>query len=107
MVQVIETKEAFDKFLSDAKDKLVVFDFFATWCQPCKLIGPIFEKMSESDEYKDVVFAKIDVDENEETAEFVGIRAMPTFAFYKNGSKIDEVSGAAEDRLRSKIQLHM
>merc|ERR1712023_434740 len=74
---------AFDKALADAGDKLVVVDFTATWCGPCQRIAPVFQKLAE--EMPDVVFVKVDVDENEETAGECGIQAMPTFQYYKNG----------------------
>ena len=85
-------------------DKIVVIDFFATWCGPCKVIAPAIAKMSTEDAYSDkVMFYKIDVDEVPEVAQELGIRAMPTFAIFKNGEKVDEVVGANERALRSKI----
>ncbi|ORX53154.1 thioredoxin TrxA [Hesseltinella vesiculosa] len=75
-----------------ASDKLVVVDFYATWCGPCKMIAPKFENLV--DEYTNVVFAKVDVDEASDIAAEVGVRAMPTFLFFRNGNKVDEVVGA-------------
>merc|ERR1711937_613323 len=95
------TKAEFDKILADAGDKLVVVDFTATWCGPCQRIAPVFVKLAE--EMPDVVFVKVDVDENEETAGACGIQAMPTFQFYKNGSKVHEFSGASEEKIREAI----
>ncbi|PFX31135.1 thioredoxin-like [Stylophora pistillata] len=97
----LETLEEFEKFLKEAGSKLVVIDFFADWCGPCKMIKPKFEAMSK--EFQDVEFAKVNVDENSDTAENQDISAMPTFKFYKNGSKVDEVTGANEAEIRSKI----
>jgi len=54
-------------------------------------------------EFEDVIFIKVDVDENSETAEACGIEAMPTFQFFKNGAKVDELVGASEDALKAKI----
>ncbi|KAK5955837.1 thioredoxin trx1 [Knufia fluminis] len=85
-------------------DKIVVIDFFATWCGPCKVIAPAIVKMSDEEPYSEKVsFYKIDVDEAPDVAQELGIRAMPTFAIFKNGQKIDEVVGANERALRSKI----
>ena len=53
--------------MKENQDKLVIVDFYAAWCGPCKIIGPKAEALSE--EFTDVAFAKVDVDENEETAE--------------------------------------
>ncbi|ORZ17912.1 thioredoxin [Absidia repens] len=85
-----------------ASDKLVVVDFHATWCGPCKLIGPKFEKLVE--EYPGVVFAKVDVDDVPDVAAEVGVRAMPTFMFFKNGSKVGEVVGASLPNIVNKIK---
>lgn len=94
-------QEDFDSFLKDAGSKLVVIDFYADWCGPCKIIAPKVLKMA--DEFTDVCFAKVNVDENSDTAEAEDITAMPTFKLYKNGNKIDELTGANEAKLREKI----
>uniref|UniRef100_A0A6T7WGS0 Thioredoxin domain-containing protein n=1 Tax=Cryptomonas curvata TaxID=233186 RepID=A0A6T7WGS0_9CRYP len=100
-LDMIATKEEFDAALKEAGSKLVVVDFTASWCGPCQQIAPVFKGLAQ--EFKDVVFLKVDVDENKETAEHCGVTSMPTFQFYRSGSKLDEFSGADEDRLRSKI----
>ena len=100
-MRMVATKEEFDQIISDAGDKLVAVDFTATWCPPCKRIGPIFEKMAEDN--SDVLFIKVDVDDNDETAAACKIECMPTFQFYKNGSKVDEFSGADESTLKEKV----
>ena len=75
-------------------DKLVVIDFWAEWCGPCKMVGPIIEEIGE--EYKDkVVVGKLDVDNNDETTSKYGIRNIPTVLFIKNGEVVDKVVGAA------------
>jgi len=74
-------------------DKLVVIDFWAEWCGPCKMIGPIIEEIGE--EYKDkVVVGKLNVDENDETTGKYGIRNIPTVLFIKNGKVVDKLVGA-------------
>ena len=99
MVKQLKSKAEFDEALKSSK--LVVFDFTATWCPPCKMIAPKFEAMSN--EMPDVDFYKIDVDENEETAQHCKINCMPTFQFYRDGVKVDELQGADENGLRGKI----
>ena len=75
-------------------DKLVVIDFWAEWCGPCKMVGPIIDEIG--DEYKDkVVVGKLDVDNNDETTSKYGIRNIPTVLFIKNGEVVDKVVGAA------------
>ncbi|XP_077980511.1 thioredoxin-like [Glandiceps talaboti] len=100
-VTEVKTKAEFDAALKNAGNKLVVVDFSATWCGPCKYIGPIFKAMAS--EFPNVVFLKVDVDENEETSQAYGISAMPTFVFIKNGQKVEDFSGASEDKLRKTV----
>ncbi|RUS85167.1 hypothetical protein EGW08_007071 [Elysia chlorotica] len=100
-VKALQTKGEFDSTIAEAKI-LVVVDFFATWCGPCKAIAPQLEKWADEMEGK-VLFVKVDVDVNEETAEAAEVSAMPTFHFYKNGQKIDEVVGANQTILKEKI----
>ncbi|KAL1932747.1 hypothetical protein VTP01DRAFT_8425 [Rhizomucor pusillus] len=92
--------EEFKQLISG--DKLVVVDFYATWCGPCKLIAPKFEQLVEK--YPNVIFAKVDVDEVTAVAEEVQIRAMPTFGYFKNGQKIGEVVGASIVNVENKIK---
>lgn len=75
-------------------DKLVIIDFWAEWCGPCKMVGPIIEEISEK--YKDqVVVGKIDVDNNDGATSKYGIRNIPTVLFIKNGVVVDKLVGAA------------
>merc|ERR1711924_291283 len=85
MGKQLKTKAEFDAELAAAGGKLVVVDFTATWCGPCQMIAPLFGELSEKN--PDVVFVKVDVDENQETAAACGINCMPTFQFYKNGAR--------------------
>ena len=79
-------------------DKLVVIDFWAEWCGPCKMVGPIIDQISE--EYKDkVVVGKLDVDNNDETTSKYGIRNIPTILFIKNGEVVDKMVGAGAKNL--------
>ncbi len=79
-------------------DKLVVIDFWAEWCGPCKMIGPIIDEIGE--EYKDrVVVGKVDVDNNDEATTRYGIRSIPTVLFIKNGEVVDKMVGAGAKSL--------
>ncbi len=98
------TGAEFDAVVSKAGPKTVVVDFTASWCPPCKGIAPVFEKLAK--EFPHMVFCKVDVDENKETAEKFGIKAMPTFKFLKAGSEIDQLQGADPDKLRALIEKH-
>ena len=89
--QILETHEC------------VAVDFTASWCGPCKRIGPVFERLAEAME--GIHCVKVDVDENDETAALFGIRAMPTFMFFHRGEKVDELVGASEAKLQSHMEL--
>eukprot|EP00743_Colponemidia_sp_Colp-15_P000282 GILK01000330.1.p1 GENE.GILK01000330.1~~GILK01000330.1.p1 ORF type:complete len:127 (+),score=22.53 GILK01000330.1:47-382(+) len=87
----------------ESTDKLIVVDCYATWCGPCKRIAP---KIIEwSNEFSDVQFCKVDVDEAGDIAELLGVTAMPTFFFIKNKSVLSPhtLQGANEALLRTKI----
>lgn len=100
MVRVITSESEFDNLIK-SETRLIVVDFTATWCGPCRAIAPIFESLSE--QYSNVVFVKVDVDDLADVASKCGIRAMPTFQFYKGGSKIKEMCGANKEQLISMI----
>lgn len=78
-----------------------MIDFSATWCGPCKMIAPLFKELSES--ISNVVFLKVDVDENPDTAAKYTVSAMPTFVFIKKGEVVDRLMGANPIRLREMI----
>jgi len=88
---------------ASAEQKLVVIDFTATWCGPCKAIAPLFGQLA-AEHAGDAVFLKVDVDENAETAAKYQVSAMPTFLFLKGGEVVDRLMGANPDHLRSMIQ---
>ncbi|KAM0792452.1 hypothetical protein ACM66B_005129 [Microbotryomycetes sp. NB124-2] len=84
------------------KGKLVVVDFHATWCGPCHAIAPKFEALSK--QYRDASFAKVDVDQAADIAKQQRVTAMPTFQFFVNGSKVDEIRGANPSALEATIK---
>ncbi len=70
---------------------LVIVDFSAKWCEPCKMLSPVLEKISN--ENKDVRIVKIDVDESPKVVKRYGIRSIPMLIFFKNGRVVDEIVG--------------
>ncbi|ODV63541.1 thioredoxin family protein [Ascoidea rubescens DSM 1968] len=90
MVQTLTSKTDFEAAIKS--EKLVVVDFFATWCGPCKMIAPILEKLSEK--HTGVSFYKVDVDAVPDVSHDQDITAMPTLKFFKDGKLIKTVVGA-------------
>ena len=101
-MRTLATKAEFDAVLSEGRT--VVVDFTASWCGPCQRIAPAFEKLSL--EFPHVTFAKVDVDENQETAMECGVSAMPTFKAYAAGKEVGMVRGADEAALRDLVTRH-
>lgn len=83
-------------------DKLIVIDFTASWCGPCRFMEPAIAEFAAK--YADVDFVKIDVDELEDVAQEFGVQAMPTFLLIKKGKEVDKVVGAKKDDLQKKIE---
>jgi len=96
------TDDNFQELVSGNKPFMV--DFWAEWCGPCRMIGPIVEELAQ--EYADqVVVGKVNVDENDELAGQFGIRSIPTLLFFKNGEVVDKIVGAAsKPTIESKLK---
>ena len=90
-MEVTITKENFAE-LKTGNLPLVV-DFWATWCGPCRMVGPIIEELAKQYDGK-IVVGKCDVEDNEELAAEFGIRNIPTILFFKNGEVVDKLIGA-------------
>ncbi len=75
--------------------KPVVIDFWAEWCGPCRMVGPVVEELAKEYDGK-VTIGKMDVDENVETPEIYGIRNIPTILFFKDGQLVDKQVGVAQ-----------
>lgn len=97
------TDNNFDQLLAQGKPMMV--DFWATWCGPCKKVGPYVEQLAE--EYADsVIVGKVDVDVNDELPQRFSVRNIPTILFIKGGVVVDKQIGAVaknvlEDKLKS------
>ena len=102
MVQTIND-ENFDEAI---KEGLVLVDFWAEWCGPCKMLSPIIEELSN--EIKAVSFAKFNIDENQEVPQKLSITAIPSLILYKDGELVDRVNGLLpKPQLNSFLQKHI
>lgn len=81
-----------DVFELEVKEGLVLVDFFAQWCGPCKMVGPVLEELSEEMQGK-VKFVKVDVDQNDELSEVYGITNIPSMLILKDGKKQEMIVG--------------
>ena len=95
------TRQAFSSFMAEAADKIVMVDFHAVWCGPCKQVAPAVEAMAG--EMTDVAFCKVDVDQNKAIAAQYKIESMPTFLFLRHGQVLSRFSGADPNQLRSTL----
>ena len=96
---MLATKADFDAAVAATADggKPLVIDFTATWCPPCKRIGPIY--VNHVAGYPELILKKLDVDANAEGAQAAGIQCMPTFKVYKNGAEAEKMEGASDQGL--------
>jgi len=100
VLYIIESAEDFNAIMKNIKT-LVVIQFTASWCGPCKAISPKFNELSEY--YRNINCYKLDVNDVAEVADYLKISSLPTFQFYKNGKKVDELKGADEKLLEDYI----
>ena len=101
-MEVQITSENFESLKNGAQP--LVVDFWATWCGPCRMIGPIVSELAEQYDGK-IVVGKCDVEENDELAAEFGIRSIPTILFFKNGQTVDKlVGGVPKATLEQKFE---
>lgn len=102
---IVVTDANFDQTL--AGYPLVLVDFWAEWCAPCRMIAPILEELAREYEGK-LVVAKLDVDENPKTAMRYRVMSIPTVILFKNGQPVEVLVGAQPKRnFEAKIQKHL
>tara|TARA_B100000965_G_scaffold89810_1_gene72992 strand:+ start:554 stop:880 length:327 start_codon:yes stop_codon:yes gene_type:complete len=93
--------------IEDSKNKLILVDFWAEWCGPCKALGPILESVASQLDEK-VAIKKINIDENPQSPANFGIRSIPTLMLFKNGSVADTKIGlSSEEDLKNWVSSYI
>lgn len=103
-VVIVHSAQELTQLKSTSGAKLVVVYFTAAWCMPCQQIKPRVDQMSLT--YPNVTFVKVDIDELSDVAQHAGVRAVPTFEFYKNNVRIASFAGAEVTRLEALVKQH-
>ena len=105
-MSMVLNSESFYREIKET-NKLIVVDFFAVWCGPCKMLTPIFESLN--DEFgAEVSFVKIDIENNLDIVRKYDIVSVPTMVMIKNGEEVDRIVGfVPRDQIKSKIKTHI
>ncbi len=99
-----------DTFASEIEQSkgLALVDFWAAWCGPCRMVGPIVDQLAGEYADRGVTVAKLDVDSNPRTTARFGVRSIPAILFFKDGKQVDTVVGAVPKAvLEQRIQHHL
>lgn len=107
-MSVIQTTDA--TFQQDVLDSTIptFVDFWAPWCGPCQMMGPLVEEMAKEFDASKIKIGKMNVDENPETSGKYQIMSIPTFLMFKNGQVVDQlVGGVSRERLKEFIEKHV
>jgi thioredoxin 1 len=104
---VTVTDDTFTSTIESAHG-LAIVDFWAAWCGPCRLVGPIVEQLAHDFADQGLVVGKVDVDQNPGISSRFGIRSIPSILFFKNGQHVDTVVGAVpKQHLEMKVREHL
>lgn len=101
---VIDSTKTFEKTVADNKGKLVVVDFYADWCGPCKVLAPKYEQFAKDN--TDVVFCKCNVEDADDFSGELGIKSLPSIFFFKDGECVQKVIGMRLDEIKQAISDH-
>ena len=101
---MVKTLEITDSNFNDviSKNKTVLVDFWAEWCGPCRIIGPVIEELANEYEGKAII-GKLDVDSNQESSVKYGVRSIPTILTFKDGEIVDRQVGAVPKKTLTNV----
>ena len=89
------------------ENNLIIVDFWAEWCMPCRMMAPVFERLAAKYAGK-ITFAKLNVDENMETARRFSVSSIPTLILFNNGKAVDHIIGYSdEENLDDRLRVHL
>jgi len=91
MAEIVLTDSSFQETIKNSP-QLVMVDFWASWCAPCRMLEPVVEEVAKENEGK-LVVGKLNVDENPNTASAFGVMSIPTLIFFKNGQEVERIIG--------------
>lgn len=95
-----------NEFKEEIKNGVVVVDFFANWCGPCKMLAPIFEELGN--EMEEVNFVKVDVDQSPDIAMTYKVASIPTVIVFKNGEKVaSNVGFTPKEQIKEMVEAHL
>ncbi|MCW9707807.1 thioredoxin [Fodinibius salsisoli] len=102
------TDESFEEDVINVdSDKPVLVDFWAEWCGPCRMVGPVVDELADEFEGKAKI-GKVDVDSNSETSTKYGIRSIPALLIFKGGEVVDQIVGAVpKAQLKKKLEAQL
>jgi thioredoxin len=92
VLQIYSATEFRRVVIDGSREQLVVVDFYADWCGPCRMVAPFIDSLATK--FHQVLFVKVNVDEVQDVAQLCRVHAMPTFQLFLNGNKVDEIVGA-------------
>eukprot|EP00187_Rhodella_violacea_P002247 CAMPEP_0174905324 /NCGR_PEP_ID=MMETSP0167-20121228/52531_1 /TAXON_ID=38298 /ORGANISM="Rhodella maculata, Strain CCMP736" /LENGTH=124 /DNA_ID=CAMNT_0016148225 /DNA_START=88 /DNA_END=458 /DNA_ORIENTATION=- len=104
-VQHVDSLSSFNAVVFGPSTKLIVVDYYADWCGPCKAIAPLIEQLAAA-HASTTTFVKVNVDVARDVASARNITAMPTFQLFKGGSMLEEFKGANPQKLTAAIAAH-
>lgn len=96
-----------NNFESELENGVVVVDFFATWCGPCKMLAPVFEELG-NEMNESAKFVKVDIDQSMEIARKFMVSTVPTMMIFKDGKQVDTMVGfMPKDAIKAKVEAHI
>lgn len=103
MLKHLESKD-FEKEVLNS-EKVILVDFFATWCGPCQMLGPVLENMAPNVDFD---IAKVNIDESQELAIKYGVDVVPTMLIFKNGQIVGQLVGYVDEiKIKEEVQKYM